>query len=61
MSNKSAFENAEKNSSHKNHVLFLKIVICLKSFFLYVFDQRRHFKLFFKQMIFVFDLFCEFS
>ena len=37
MSDKSAFGNAGKNSSHKNHALFLKIMICLKSFFFHVF------------------------
>ena len=37
MFDKSAFENAEKNSSHKNHTLFLKIMACSKSFFFCVF------------------------
>ena len=37
MFDKFVFGNAEKNSSHKNRVLFLTIVVCLKSFSFSVF------------------------
>ena len=33
MFNKSVFEIVKKNSSNKNHVLFLKMIVCLKFFF----------------------------